>query len=110
MKRKIKESYISKTVDAFIDKIIEQEDVKIPVKHPGILEVPEGKDVEDLPLTHFKKLIRKKGWEEISKALINLKVWNKERDPKLSKWADNTQEKLADWVEKERSDNPDFAK
>jgi len=89
----------------------EQDDqVKIPVKHPGVLEVPEGKDVESLPLSHFQDLIKKKGWGDISKALINLKVWNKERDTKLSSWADNMQEKLAKWVEKEREDqkNPDL--
>lgn len=82
--------------------------VKIPVKHPGVLAVPEGKNVEDLGEDHFKSLIKKKGWEEISKALINLKVWNKERDPKMSSWADNMQEKLAKWVESQREENPDF--
>lgn len=80
----------------------EQPKVKIPVKHPGILEVPEGKDVENLPLDHFKKLVDKKDWETISKALINLKVWNREKNPKLSTWADKTQEKLAKWVETKR--------
>lgn len=82
--------------------------VKIPVKHPGVLEVPEGKDVEDLGEDHFKSLIKKKGWEEISKALINLKVWNKDRDTKLSSWADNMQEKLAKWVKTQREETPNF--
>ena len=76
--------------------------VKIPVEHPGLLEVPEGKDVENLPLSHFQNLIKKKGWEKISKGLINLKVWNKEKNPTLSSWADRTQEKLAKWVETQR--------
>jgi len=82
--------------------IVEQPKVKIPVKHEGVLEVPEGKNVEDLGEDHFKGLIKRKGWERISKALINLKVWNKSRDPKLSSWADNMQEKLAKWVEGQR--------
>lgn len=93
-----------KQISGKVNKILEltEQKVKIPVKHPGALDVPEGKNVEDLPLTHFKELIKKKGWERISKALINLKVWNKKRDPKLSSWADNTQEKLAKWVESQR--------
>jgi hypothetical protein len=34
--------------------------VKIPVENPGVLEVPEGKDVEDMGENHFKGLIKKK--------------------------------------------------
>jgi len=88
--------------------IREQGKVKIPVKHPGVLEVPEGKNVEDLGEDHFKSLVKKKGWSEISKALTNLHTWNTKRDPKLASWANNMQEKLAKWVEKERESNPDF--
>jgi hypothetical protein len=76
--------------------------VKIPVKHPGVLEVPEGKDVESLGEDHFKSLIDKKGWEEISKALTNLHTWNKDKNPSLASWANNMQEKLAKWVEGKR--------
>ena len=68
--------------------------VKIPVKHPGVLEVPEGKNVDDLPYEHFAALARKKGFGEISKALTNLHTWNKERDPKLASWADKMQQRL----------------
>lgn len=82
--------------------VLKEQKVKIPVKHPGALEVPEGKDVEGLGAGHFQTLIKKKGWGEVSKALINLKVWNKSREPKLSSWADNMQEKLAKWVESQR--------
>jgi len=85
-----------------------EQKVKIPVKHPGMLEVPEGKDVEDLGEDHFKSLVKKKGWEEISKALTNLHTWNKDRDPKLAGWANKMQEKLAKWVESQREKNPDF--
>lgn len=94
--------------EIYLKELKETKQVKIPVEHPGLLEVPKGKDVEDLSLDHFKKLIRKKGWEEISKGLINLKTWNKKRDPKLSSWADKTQETLAKWVENQREKNPDF--
>lgn len=96
-------------VDKFLQKhIAEQDKVKIKVEHPGVLEVPEGKKVNELPLSHFKKLIKKKGWSEISKALINLKVWNKNDDPELSKWADKTQEELSKWVEKKREEGEEL--
>lgn len=72
-----------------------EQNVKIPVKHPGVLEVPEGKDVEDLPESHFETLIKKKGWGEISRALTNLHVWNKDKNPSLASWANRMQEKLA---------------
>lgn len=69
--------------------------VKIPVEHPGILSVPEGKDVEDLPYEHFAKLAKKKGWGKISKALNNLHVWNKDKNPTLASWANKMQDKIS---------------
>jgi hypothetical protein len=76
--------------------------VKIPVEHPGVLEVPEGKDVEDLGEEHFKAIIKKKGWPEVSKALTNLHTWNEKQNPKLSSWANGMQDKLSKWVDAER--------
>ena len=81
---------------SYLSILKEAGNVKIPVKHPGVLEVPEGKDVEDLPYSHFAALAKKKGFGEISKALTNLHTWNKERDPKLAGWADRMQAKLSD--------------
>ena len=69
----------------FID--ILTEDEVIPVKNEGVLEVPEGKSVDDLPESHFQKLIDEKGWGEISRALVNLEIWNKAQNPKLAGWA-----------------------
>lgn len=66
----------------------------IEVKHEGILEVPEGKNVDDLPIKHFQSLIDKKGYGKIIKALTNLEVWNKKKNPELSSWAKNMIEKL----------------
>lgn len=80
------------------------------VENPGILEVPKNKNVQDLPLKHFKNLAEKKGLEAITKALMNLYRWNKNRDPELSEWADKTQEKLSNWVKKQRKEDFDFAK
>ena len=75
--------------------------VKIPVEHPGVLEVPEGKNVEDLPYEHFAALAKKKGFGEISKALTNLHTWNKSKNPKLASWADNMQARLSKEFKKE---------
>jgi len=82
--------------------------VKIPVKHPGVLEVPEGKDVEDLPYSHFAALAKKKGYGEIAKALTNLIVWNKEKNPSLSKWADKMQNKLHDEFSEEATNESEL--
>lgn len=46
-------------METFVD-ILREQTVKVKVEHPGILEVPEGKEVDDLPLDHFVKLANKK--------------------------------------------------
>ena len=84
-------------------KRLKEQDVEIEVKHEGILEVPEGKNVDDLPLSHFEKLAKKKGLGKITKALNNLQVWNKNDDPKLSKWAGNMIDKLNKKLKKDES-------
>ena len=50
-------------------------DTKIKTKNPGILEVPEDKKFWQLPLTHYEKLVDKKGYAKIIRALTNLEVW-----------------------------------
>ena len=82
-------------------RLIKEQDVEIDVKHEGILEVPEGKNVEDLPMSHFEKLAKNKGLGKITKALNNLQVWNKKKDPKLSKWAGDMIDKLNKKLKKE---------
>lgn len=84
-------------------RINEKETPNIEVKHEGILEVPEGKNVDDLPLSHFVDLANKKGLSKITKALNNLQVWNKNDDPKLSKWAGNMIDKLNRKLKKNES-------
>lgn len=81
----------------------ETETPNIEVKHEGILEVPEGKNVDDLPLSHFVNLANKKGLSKITKALNNLQVWNKNDDPKLSKWAGDMIDKLNKKLKKDES-------
>ena len=98
------DTYIS-FVMAYLDKLdnnmyeskfnrLHEQNVEIEVKHEGILEVPEGKNVEDLPIKHFVDLAKKKGLSKITKALNNLQVWNKNKDKKLSKWAGDMIDKL----------------
>ena len=81
---------------------LKEQDVEIEVKHEGILEVPEGKNVDELPIKHFVALANKKGLSKITKALNNLQVWNKNKDPKLSKWAGNMIDKVTKRVENQK--------
>lgn len=73
----------------------------IKAKNPGMLEVPEGKNVEDLPVSHFEKLIDKKGRAPIIRALTNLEVWNKNDNKSLSAWAKKMKKSLEDYGKKE---------
>ena len=94
---------LKETVAQKIGRVLTEEEpkVKIPVEHEGVLEVPEGKDVQDMSLDHFKELAKKKGYGKIAHALTNLIVWNKNKKPSLSQWADTMQNKLKAWHEKE---------
>jgi hypothetical protein len=76
------------------ESVLREKNVEIDVKHEGILEVPEGKNVNDLPMSHFEKLVKKNGLSKITKALNNLQVWNKNDDKKLSKWSGDMIDKL----------------
>lgn len=73
---------------------------KIKAKNEGILEVPEGKNVDDLPISHFKKLIDKNGREPVIRALTNLEVWNKNENKSLSSWAKKMKKSLEGYGEK----------
>ena len=97
------QSYLSELKQCVSRKaILKEEDTEdIKVEHPGILEVPEGKNVEDLGEEHFKALIKKKGWGAISRALMNLVRWNETKNPSLSSWAHGMQKRLSKDQEKE---------
>ncbi len=73
----------------------------IQPKNEGILEVPEGKNVNDLPVKHFKTLIDKKGRAPIIRALTNLEVWNKNDNKSLSAWAKKMKKSLEGYGEAE---------
>lgn len=72
--------------------------VKVKVKHPGILGVPEGKKVWSLKKSDIISLCKKKSKAAISKAVQNLIRWNRnKRSPGANKtraWAN----KAAGWV------------
>lgn len=94
-----KKDYIRKMYGESKKRLREQ-DVEIEVKHEGILEVPEGKNVDNLPVSHFVNLAKKKGLSKITKALNNLQVWNKKKNPSLSKWAGDMIDKVSKKMEK----------
>ena len=72
-------------LDKFVDGLLSEESTKdIKVEHPGILEVPEGKHFSDLPISHYKDLMKKKGNAPVMRALLNLERWNKEKNPSVA--------------------------
>jgi len=77
--------------------------VDIETKHEGILEVPEGKSVDELPQSHFEALVDKKGYEAIIRALNNLAVWNKNNNKPLANWAEGMMKKLRDKYRKDEA-------
>lgn len=82
-------------------KILIHANADIQAENPGILEVPEDKNVQDLPVKHFKNLIDKKGRAPIIRALTNLEVWNKNDNKSLSSWAKKMKQSLEGYGEKE---------
>lgn len=84
------------------------EAVEIDVKNTGVLEVPEDKNVDELPIKHFVALANKKGLSTVTRALNNLQVWNKNKDPKLSKWAGDMIDKVTTRIENQKK-NESFA-
>lgn len=61
----------------------------------GVLEVPEGKSVMDLPASHFRGLVRLKGFKQVNRALTNLQNWFKYKKPSLSRWAVKMKKEIA---------------
>ena len=84
-----------------LKRLKEKKSVKIDVENPGVLEVPEGKKFWQLPLSHFEKLVDKKGYAKVIRALTNLEVWNKNDDPEISKKASDIADKLKKKFKKE---------
>lgn len=53
---------------------------KVEVEHTGILEIPEGKSFNQMPIKHFRSLMKRKGRAPVMRALLNLERWNKGRE------------------------------
>lgn len=68
--------------------------VKINIKHPGELEIPENKKFWEMPLKHYINLCKEKGYVKIVKALSNLETWNKKKNPDIAVKASTIIEKL----------------
>ena len=91
----------------FIDEIfnmIEQQ-VKIPVEKGGL-----GLTLDDDLEAYKKQVIGGKSWDEMSKQLNTLAIFNKDRHPDVADKARHKREELAAWVDKKRESNPDFGK
>jgi rubrerythrin len=76
------------------------EAANIKAKNPGILEVPDDRNVMELPVSHFKELIDKRGREAIIRAITNLQVWHEKDNPKISSWAKKMKQSLKDYGKK----------
>lgn len=75
-------------------KLFHEQQANIEVENPGVLEVPEDKNVEDLPIKHFVAIANKRGLSTVTRALNNLQVWNKNKNKPLSKWAGDMIDKV----------------
>lgn len=67
---------------------------KVVAVNVGVLGVPTGRSIRQLPTRHFVKRAKKVGWAKVSKALTNLRRWNKNKNPKLVRWAEKMQNKV----------------
>ena len=73
----------------------------IKIKHPGILEVPEGKNVWQLKKKDVIRLAKKRSRGAISRALNNLLRWNKNKRTKSANRIRAWARKSLGWLEKE---------
>ena len=85
--------------------IKESQDVEIEVQNKGVLEVPEGKSVDELPIKHFVAIADKRGLDTVTKALNNLQVWNKNKNKALSKWAGDMIDKVSKRFENRKNES-----
>lgn len=66
----------------------------------GVLEVPKNTKVVELPISHFKRLIDKKGRTPVIRALTNLQNWFKYKKPSLSNWAIDMKKSIGEYGRK----------
>ena len=68
--------------------------VRIPVRHEGVLKIPKGKKFWQMPMSHYDKLVGAKGYASISRALTNLEVFNRKKDPTVAARASRIADQL----------------
>ena len=79
--------------------------VKIPVEKGDL-----GLSLND-PIGKYKDQLKAgKDWDEMSQQIKTLAIFNKNKNPEVSRKADRLRDSLADWVENQRKKNPNFAK
>lgn len=91
---KFNESYISRISKIVESLKIEEDKIEIKVKHEDLLEVPRNRKFWNLSLNHYKKLINKKGYNRVIRALNNVEIWNRKENPAMSKRASEIMIKL----------------
>ena len=75
---------------------LEEDDSETPNKDT-ILDPPKGKQLQEMSIDYYQSLIKKKGFVSVNKALVNLEVFNKSKNPELSGWAQSTRRSLDEW-------------
>ena len=103
--KEMKKVKSSKNESLSIAKTIKEQKADIEVENPGILEVPEGKNVKDLPIKHFVDIANRKGLSTVTRALNNLQVWNKNKNKSLSKWAEDMIDKVNKRFENQKNES-----
>jgi len=80
--------------------------VKIPVEKGDL-----GLSLDE-PIEKFKQQVTsgEKKWDELSKQLNTLVVFNKNNHPDIAKKASDKREELAKWIEDKRKSDPEFGK
>lgn len=66
----------------------------------NLFELPDGKKFWEVPISHFEELVKKKGRVPIEGALINLRIFNANNNPEISKKAEDIRlelKKKFDW-------------
>ena len=62
----------------------------------NLFELPKDKNFWEMPLSHYVDLVNKKGRVKIEGALINLRIFNANKNPEISQKAEDIRLQLKD--------------
>ncbi len=80
--------------------------VKIPIEKGDL-----GLSLDDSLDAYKKQIISgEKKWDELSKQINTLVIFNKNKHPDVAKKADDKRNALAAWIDSKRKENPEFGK